>query len=337
MTIKYLGSKRLLLPRIAELLDGLPDVRTAADLFTGTTRVARLLKQRGLHVHANDTAAYSEVLARASIATDAREVDREALAARLTELSETVPEPGWFTRWHCEEARYLHPDNGARVDAIRARIEVEWPDEPDRSLALASLLVAADRVDSTTGVQMAYLKRWAPRAGKRLQLELPELLDGPGSVSRLDAAECARQIGPVDLAYLDPPYNQHSYPGNYHVWETLVRNDRPETYGVARKRVDVRTRKSPWNSARRIREAFTELLEAVQARYLLVSFNDEGHLSTEEITAELSRHGELARLEVEHPRYVGHLIGIHNPAGEKVGTAGKARNKESLFLVKTGR
>jgi len=334
VTIKYIGSKRLLVPHIEELVSRLPGVRTAADLFTGTTRVAQALKRRGLRVHANDVLAHGEVLARASVATDGDAVDAVALRALLDDLETTPPAPGYFTRTFCEEARYLHPDNGARVDAIRARIERELPDEPLRSLALASLLLGADRVDSTTGVQMAYLKRWAPRALRPLRLPTPTLLPGPGSASRLDAAECARRIGPVDLAYLDPPYNQHSYLGNYHVWETLLLGDEPESYGVARKRVDCRTRKSPWNSTRRIRDALDELLEAVDARWLLVSFNDEGALTTRELHERLAARGDVERVDVDHPRYVGARIGIHNPRGEKVGTVGRTRNTECLFLVR---
>ena len=100
---------------------------------------------------------------------------------------------------------------------------------------LTSLLEAADRVDSTTGLQMAYLKSWAPRSFASLELRLPEPVVGPaGSVTRLDANALAAQLE-VDLVYVDPPYNQHSYFSNYHVWETLVRWDAPEGYGIARR------------------------------------------------------------------------------------------------------
>ena len=335
MTLKYIGSKRKLLPVLEELVAGLGPLSTAVDLFAGTTRVGRMLKARGLAVHSNDTASYSEVLARAAIATDRRQLDLADLAARLADLAATPPEPGYVTETFCRRSRYFHPDNGARIDAIRARIEAEWTAEPERSIALTALLLAADRVDSTTGVQMAYLKAWAPRARRPLELQLPELFDGGGSVSRLDAADCARRLGPVDLAYLDPPYNQHSYFGNYHVWETLVRWDAPEVYGVACKRVDTRQNKSAWNSRRLIGPAFRELLDAVDARHLLVSFNDEGYLDPAEVADELAARGELTRLDVPHPRYVGARIGIHNPAGEKVGTVGRLVNTEVVFLVRS--
>ncbi len=70
----------------------------------------------------------------------------------------------------------------------------------------------------------------------------------------------------IDLAYVDPPYNQHSYLGNYHVWETLVRGDRPEHYGIACKRADCRTRKSAYNSRRAAWSALGDLIDGCRRR-----------------------------------------------------------------------
>ena len=75
------------------------------------------------------------------------------------------------------------------------------------------------------------------------------------------------------------------------------------------------------------------MLEAIDARHLIVSFSNEGFLGTEELTERLSRRGDVQRLELEHPRYVGAKIGIHNPAGERVGTVGHLVNTECLYLV----
>ena len=113
---------------------------------------------------------------------------------------------------------------------------------------LAAVLEATERVDSTTGLQMAYLKQWSARSHRPLRLRLPILLDGAGRALRLDAREAVTLLGQYDVAYLDPPYNQHSYYRNYHVWETLVRGDAPPAYGVARKREDCRTTRSVFNA-----------------------------------------------------------------------------------------
>ena len=125
------------------------------------------------------------------------------------------------------------------MDAIRERIAELELDPELEAVALVSLMEGADRVDSTTGVQMAYLKEWAPRALKDLELRMPRILPGAGEAHRLEAPDAAAKLA-ADVAYIDPPYNQHSYLGNYHIWETLVRWDKPETYGVACKRVDCR-------------------------------------------------------------------------------------------------
>src|SRR5690606_6102482 len=129
------------------------------------------------------------------------------------------------------------------IYAVRNAIASLNLDHELEAVLLTSLLEAADRVDSTTGLQMAYLKTWAPRAFNPLELRLPRLLPrahhGRGVALRLDALEAAREWAPAaDLLYLDPPYNQHSYLGNYHIWETLVRWDFPPVYGAARKRHD---------------------------------------------------------------------------------------------------
>lgn len=333
--IKYLGSKRKIVPQILEQIQALPDVSRVCDLFTGTTRVAQACKQSGLYVVANDLASYSAVIAEAYIATNADSVDMERLQGYLDHLNALPGEPGYVTRMFCEEARYFHPKNGPRIDAIRAEIERLPLVGTERSILLTSLLLAADRVDSTTGLQMAYLKQWAPRAHNDLQLRLPELIPGEGEAHQGDALAFVQSGGTrdVDVTYIDPPYNQHSYAGNYHVWETLVRNDEPESYGIARKRVDIRGVRNPWNSKPRFRETMATLVAAVESRYMVVSFSNEGFLPTVELEAMLAEIGAVTRVDIAFRRYIGAQIGVHNPAGEKVGTVSHTRNVEHLFVV----
>lgn len=330
--IKYLGSKRVLVPALVDLVSALSDVRTVLDVFSGTSRVGHALKRAGYLVRANDHNAYAHVLARCYVQADRREL--EAPATRLLEeLAATPPEEGYFTEVFCRQSRFFQPKNGAKIDAIRTKIaRLDLP--PDlEAVALVSLMEAADRVDSTTGVQMAYLKQWAPRAHNDLSLRLPDFLPGPGHAHETDALEFVR-THEADLVYLDPPYNQHNYLRNYHIWETLVRWDAPEVYGIACKRVDCRERRSDFNSKRRIREAMKCLLENVRARYVLVSFNNEGYISKEEMVALLEPHGEVQVREIGHARYVGARIGIYNPKGEKVGKISHLENVEYLFMVR---
>lgn len=328
--IKYIGSKRRLVPWICAVVDALEGVETVLDLFSGTSRVGRALKERGYHVTANDHNTYAWVLARCYVQADADRVAEEA-RERLDALRGLEPRDGWFTETYCRRSRYFHPDNGARIEAVREAIHLQDLDPDVEAVLLTALMKAADKVDSTTGVQMAYLKQWAPRAMNELSLEMPPLLPGGGRALQQEAWEAATVK--ADLAYLDPPYNQHNYRGNYHVWETLVNWDEPEVYGVACKRTDCRTLKSPFNFKAGIRPALERVLDALDTRYVLISFSDEGRITRDEMESMLGERGHVAVFEAEHPRYVGARIGIYNPQGEKVGRVGRLTNREHLFLL----
>ena len=321
------------MPRIVAAVEACAGARSVLDLFSGTSRVGHALKARAFRVHANDHNAYAHALASCYVGADAR-AWRARAGKLVAELDAVRGRPGWFTETYCVASRYLQPANGARVDAIRGRIARLSLEPPLEAIALVSLMEAADRVDSTVGLQMAYLKRWAPRSYLPLRLRVPALLDGPGSASCLDAAEAAERFE-ADVAYLDPPYNQHSYLGNYHVWESLVRWDRPEVYGVAKKREDVRERQSAFNRRGTMPGALRECVERVRARWLVVSFSDEGFLAPADLRALLAERGAVTEQAVDHPRYIGHKIGIHDLAGRRVGTPGHARNREHLFVVDT--
>jgi adenine-specific DNA-methyltransferase len=334
--IKYLGSKRSLVPVLGNIAERV-GARTAVDLFTGTTRVAQEFKRRGLLVTATDVATYSQVLSDCYIATDSATVDPQELDNALKRLAALPGKPGYFTRTYCEEARFFQPKNGARVDAIRDCLEAEHRGTPLFPILLTSLMLAADRVDSTTGLQMAYLKEWAPRAHQDLDLRAPDLLPGPGATVGGDAMETVDALPPVDLMYVDPPYNQHRYFTNYHIWETLVRWDEPEVYGIARKRVDARdpSTKSVFNNKRLMPAAFSDLLRRVRAEVVVVSYNDESWVAPEQIVEALreSGHEDVRMLAFDSKRYVGAQIGIFNPAGEKVGAVARLRNTEYVFVA----
>jgi adenine-specific DNA-methyltransferase len=334
--VKYLGSKRLLVPVIVRIAQALPRVRAVCDLFAGTTRVGQGFKRAGLHVLSNDLASYSEVFGQAFIVTDGAKVEGQRLVELLCHLNALPPSDGYFTETFCRRSRYFQLENGMRIDAIRAELDRLVLSPAERAILLTALVLAADRVDSTTGLQMAYLKKWSPRSYKPLELTLPDLLPGPGCVSRRDANDLAHDVDDADLVYIDPPYNQHSYFGNYHVWETLVRNDQPEVYGIACKRVDCRESQSAYNSKRKCKAAFEALIGALSRkrdRWLLVSFNSEGYLAPQEIEEILAGAGCVQSLPLEYKRYVGAQIGVYNPKGEKVGTPSHLHNREWLFLA----
>lgn len=332
--IKYLGSKRRLVPALGEIVGQL-DATTALDLFTGTTRVAQELKRRGLHVTAVDSARYSEVFARCYVSTDAADVEAAALAGEVARLNALAGRAGYVTETFCHRARFFRPENGERIDAIRDAIERDHAGTALYPILLTSLIEAADRVDSTTGVQMAYVKQWAPRAYKPLELRVPALVPGPGRAVRADACAAVRALPPVDVAYLDPPYNQHRYFTNYHVWETLVAWDAPEAYGVACKRVDARdpATVSVFNRKRMMPGALAQVLRDVRARVVVLSYNDESWICLDELVAMCAVRGPVQVLAFDSKRYVGAQIGVFNPAGVRVGQPSRLHNVEYVLVV----
>ncbi len=332
--IKYLGSKRRLVGQLGGLLSA-SGAATALDLFTGTTRVAQEFCRRGALVTAVDTASYSEVLAQCYVATPAEAIDPAEVDEALARLAALPDRRGYVTEVFAERARYFHPGNAVRIDAIREGIDELYPDGRLRPIVLTALLEAADAVDSTVGVQMAYLKQWAPRALRPLRLRAPVLTPGAGRALRRDALAAVRELEPMGLAYLDPPYNQHRYFNNYHVWETLVRWDAPEHYGVACKRVDARedANRSPFNSRRTMPSALAEVIERVRAEVVVVSFSDEGFLPIGELGEMLAVRGQPVEvLAFDTRRYIGSVIGIYSPGGVKVGSVGHHRNTEYLLV-----
>ena len=333
--IKYLGSKRLLLPLLTEIVKRSSRRPSVIDLFSGTSRVGHALKAAGFRVLANDHNRYAATLARCYVAADL-ETHEAAAKSLVGEFNRLPGRAGYFTETYCVQSRYFQPKNGERIEAIREAIAAKDLEPTLEAVLLTSLMEAADRVDSTTGVQMAYLKQWAARANNDLCLRMPSLLPrasgGAGEAHELDALDAAETLE-ADVAYLDPPYNQHKYLGNYHVWETLCRWDSPEVYGVACKRLDCKTRGSDFNSRPRATAALAKLIETVRAEALVVSFSDEGYVGREEMVQMLAPRGRVHVVERPYRRYVGAQIGIYNPGGQKVGKISHLDNRELVFVA----
>jgi adenine-specific DNA-methyltransferase len=331
--IKYLGSKRRLVPALTAIANA-SGARTALDLFTGTTRVAQAFKSCGIEVTAVDSARYAAAFAQCYIGTDADSVDLREVAAAIDTLKALAPEPGYVTEVFSGKARYLQPHNAARIDAIRAAIERDWRGHPYEPILLTSLIEAADRVDSTTGVQMAYVKQWAPRSQQKLDLRVPSLLPGPGHALLGDACDVAARGQHFDLAYLDPPYNQHRYTANYHVWETLAAWDAPSHYGVACKRDELRdpATRSVFNSRRTMPAALHQVIVDLDADLLVVSCSNEGWVAVEELETWCRARGHVEVVAFDSRRYVGAQIGVFNPQGQRVGRVSHLHNVEYLVL-----
>jgi len=350
--IKYLGSKRKLIPELVRAVSNLTETGTVLDLFSGTSRVGIGLSNAGYSVISNDINTYALHIARCYLASSHHHDEQsiESSLSAMVQAGDDSPRLGYFTKTFCNESRFFQPKNGVKIDAMRNhiadRVASGEIDQWMESILLTSLMEAADRVDSTVGLQMSYLKTWAKRSYNELDIRVPKFAEGlEGEAHQLDAFDAATMLSSrCDVTYLDPPYNQHKYLGNYHIWETLCRWDQPEHYGVARKRVDVRDRKSPFYSKKRKSNdeltnngnEFERVIGAVQSKYAVVSFSDEGFISLPEMMEILSRGGrEIVGVNSSRQvRYVGAQIGVYNPYGAKVGKVSHLKNNELIYSVR---
>lgn len=337
------GSKRRLIGNILEVIYNQSDgtVHSVCDLFTGTTRVAYSLKQQGMNVHANDLATYSYQFAKTYIGTDKDSIDQGLLQRKIDYLNSLEGVDGFITQHYSREARFFQEKNAKRIDAIRPEIDKIADNENEHAILLTSLLLAADKVDSTVATHLAYLKQWAARSNNDMHLVMPRLLRGTGSASNLEAEEyvTTQDTSKFDLVYLDPPYKTVAYFRTYHIWETITRGDRPELAGVPNRRADEKAFKTGFNSKKTVVDTMDNLFKNIDSRYLLMSYSDEGDVSIDTITALLDSVGRKTKLiPVQHDRYIGHSVGRNDKTGKKTGQVGgrtgeskKAKNIEYLI------
>lgn len=217
----------------------------------------------------------------------------------LSYLSQLPGESGGFYDAYCEDGScgrmYFSKENGLRIQAIRDRIEL-WHKEQmitpgEKGWLVASLIEGADRVANTASVYGAYLKRVKLSARKTMQLYLldpvPSIHDaGQHRAFCMDSESLLSELDQtrVKLAYIDPPYNSRQYNANYHILETIARWDLAafEPRGITGLR-EPNEKRSDFCMKTKAREAFRRLFSALNAEYVLFSYNNEGLLSKDEL------------------------------------------------------
>ena len=356
-SIKYAGSKLKLIPQILQLVKKV-DAKTILDGFSGTTRVSQAFAKLGYNVVCNDIAPWSEVLGTCYLLNTK---PRDTYQPLIDHLNGVPPIDGWFTEHYgglandgcaiqvdgLKKPWQLH--NTRKLDAIRLEIEQLKLEPIEKAVALVSLILALDRVDSTLGHFSAYLKDWAPRAYKELVLKVPEVFmsEGNHQVYQTDIFELVSQVS-VDLAYFDPPYGSNNekmppsrvrYAAYYHLWKSVILFDKPEVFGKAKRRKDSSDqlaasvfeefRCNPEGRFIAV-EAIEKLIKMTQARWILLSYSSGGRATAEELNDVMLKNGKiLAVVEMNYKRNV--MAGMKWTL-EWVNAAEKP-NREFLFLL----
>ena len=355
--VKYAGSKLKFLPHILELSKK-TKAKTVLDGFSGTNRVAQALAQCGYRVIANDVAVWSEIFGTCYLLNKKEPKEYQPLIDHLNNLA---PIDGWFTEHYGG-----HPNGGCavqkdglkkpwqvrntrRLDAIRQEINRLSLAPIEKSVALTSLMLALDRVDSTLGHYASYLKDWSPRSYKDLTLKVPRVFVSgqEHKVCRRDIFDLIPEIK-VDLAYFDPPYGSNNekmppsrvrYSSYYHLWTSVCLADNPELFGKAKRRKDTSdsVAGSVFEEFRRsgqgryiALEAIDRLIARTQASWIILSYSSNGRATAEELDAVIRGNGKL--VEVMEIDYRKNVMAGMKWTNEWVRDSEQA-NREFLFLI----
>ncbi|MCL2127851.1 MAG: DNA adenine methylase [Treponema sp.] len=354
--IKYTGSKLKLLPHILSMSKEVcaPCGGAAVfDGFSGTTRVSQAYAKSGYTVYANDSAVYSKIFNTAFLLnTKAPETYRPL----IDHLNSLAPVDGWFTENYSGSGdgskKPWQQKNTRRLDAVRGEIDRLNLDEVTKAVALTSLIFALDKVDSTIGHYASYLNRWSPRSYKDMKLEVPDLWinESRHVVMHNDIFDALKELPQnIEIAYLDPPYGSNNekmppsrvrYASYYHIWTTIILNDRPALFGKANRRTDTsdRTAGSVFEDFRKSDsgkylaiEAIDKLVRTVKARYIILSYSSGGRATAQELEEVLSASGKL--VEIRKIDYRKNVMAAMKWTNNWI-SEGNKRNFEYLFLLK---
>lgn len=345
--IKYTGSKLKVLPYILKTISNL-NISSALDAFSGTTRVAQAFSQLGYNTTANDIAVWSQVFATCYLLSKKSDGYYKPFIDELNSLEGYY---GWFSEHYGgEDEKGKKPfqlKNTMRLDAIRDRIEEYNLPWEDKCVLLTSLILAMDSVDNTLGHYAAYLSGWSPRSYNDILLKIPcrAPLYTKNTVLHGDVFQAVRRYH--DLAYLDPPYGSNNekmppsrvrYAAYYHIWKTIILNDKPQLFGKAGRRADTRDAIAPsvFEEYRRngdgkfiAMQAIKELVEQTNAHYILLSYGSGGRATKEELSEILHSNGVvICAKEIDYKKNVMSNMRWTN---EWINSDGKY--KEYLFLL----
>ena len=336
--IPYIGNKRKLLPLIREAIS-FADTQSGTffDPFAGSGVVSRLAKTMGFRVIANDWEPYSEIINKTYITANSAPPFSKlgGIESAIATLNAVPSKKGYIASHYCPaddesydtatERMFYTQSNGQRIDAIREQI-LDWRaasliDSTEEQILLAALIYQASYCSNTSGVFKGFHNGWGGatqtawyRIKSNLTLHVPVFFDNRADnlVYREDAAALADKIE-CDIAYLDPPYNQHQYGPNYHLLNTVALWDKPPINphisgnGIRDKaaiRTDWRTlSRSPYCYKSTALDAFQDLILRLRAKYVLVSYSTDGIIDVEDLLGSLIQRGELTILRKQYKRY----------------------------------
>ena len=319
--MRYIGGKSLLTNEIINLIkEKTSNVSSVIDVFSGSGAVSNALKTEGYRVLSNDFLYFSYVLSRGvlplnenpsfknlSIENPLQFLNELTIDNTTYSLDDCFIYKNYSPNSECNRM-YFQNDNAIKIDIIRKQIE-DWKPylSDDEYFYLLSVLIAAvPYVSNITGVYGAYLKHWDKRTYNALELKAPDIIssDVRSEVFNLDCNELLMNVT-ADVLYADPPYNARQYLPNYHILETIAKYDNPLIKGVTGMR-NYDNQKSEFCMKSKVASAFERMIELANVRYVVISYNNESLLSTNELSEICkcyAKNNTFELIEIDYRRY----------------------------------
>lgn len=206
------------------------------------------------------------------------------------------------------ERMYFTADNASRIDYFRKTIE-EWKSnnlltDDEYCYLLACLIESVSDVSNTAGVYGAYLKNWDNRAKKPIVFDKVDSknVSSKSLISFNDKIENIIEDVECDILYLDPPYTQNQYGTQYHLLETLIKDDSPSISKITGSR-STSPMRSDWSKEYKVHILFDKILAKTKAKYIVFSYSIDGFMSKDFIEASLKRYGKSETYECRKISY----------------------------------
>src|SRR3989344_971090 len=332
MGYRYIGTKTRLLDEVLMKISTLaPYGGHVVDLMCGTATVSLALAKKGFRVTAVDVMTYSYHHARVALSFDEypRFIDADSFISKyakgevgyesmLSALSNVPDRKDYFWQEFSSEGNpmntenprnYFSPKNAKRIDGMRFWIKKMKQEgmisDLERSLLLHNLIMAVNDVANIAGTYGHYLSSLMGRAKDALVLKMSNIRVDPANKFNRALRGYAEEIAPTlecDVCYIDPPYMKRQYAANYHVLETLAREDNPVAIGVSGLR-PWRDQYSNFCTKTKIRDSFRSILEKMECPHFLISYSEDGLLSIDELESVFSEFGTVKVHTMEHKRF----------------------------------
>ena len=332
--ITYIGNKRALLGFIGDAVAIVKkklkkEKLDIVDIFSGSGIVSRYLKQYSSKIIANDLEEYSYVLNKCYL-SNKNEIDMDELISWYNYLKENLDgelndgiisemyAPKDINNIKLGERCFYTTRNAKYIDTARQLIE-NVP-EQYRIYFLAPLLTEASVKNNTSGVFKGFYKNSKTGIGQfggndenalsriKRDIDLPfpvfSNYNCDVEVYKEDANELVKKLDLVDLIYMDPPYNQHPYGSNYFMLNLINKYEMPKEVSKV-SGIPKDWNRSKFNQSREALKTFENLCKNAKAKYLLISFNNEGFIKKEEMVNMLSKIGKVMVMERKYNTFRG--------------------------------